>query len=237
VRVIILVFLSGLMFHKWNHQNKKYYGDFPFLMALTFALFAFSKAFDIFLYIFLSGGAPIEDFSQLSSNMGVFLLKLSFIFSPVLVIIPYIIILLEIWLEDRRKLQIGLLSSFIVIFLLGIFLSQSYTHLLIVSVSVSLLPLLMSSVSFFIIHVKKRMPGINSLLIAIGQMLYLISQIIRPLWYQLGSDPVWGLTWVAEIVESIPFIINAIGYLIPAFYTIRESPMVKVGPPQNYSTI
>ncbi|MHA1674126.1 MAG: hypothetical protein ACTSYI_10920, partial [Promethearchaeota archaeon] len=76
---------------------------------------------------------------------------------------------------------------------------------------------------------------INSLLIAIGQMLYLISQIIRPLWYQIGPDPVWGLTWVAEMVESIPFIINAIGYLIPAFYTLREAPMVKVIPPQSYA--
>lgn len=218
LKVIGLLILSFIMFRRWSRQEKRYLSDFPFLMGITFVMYAVGKIYDLLVYYYLSDGQPFQDLSEINSPYGLELIKIRFFFSPLLVIIPYIIIMLEIWMGEKLKWQVIITSSFSASSITAILICQTYSQLLLVNASISVVPVLLSVISFFLIYKKKRMPEINSLLIAIGQLMFIIFQFIRPIWATLGGDPVWGLTWVAEIVETIPLILNGWGFLTPAPY-------------------
>ncbi|MHA1777629.1 MAG: hypothetical protein DRO88_04330 [Promethearchaeia archaeon] len=218
LKVIGLFILAFIMFRRWRRQTKRYFSDFPFLMGLTFVMYAVGKIYDLLVYYYLSNGQPFKDLSEIHSPYGLELIKLRFFFSPMLVIIPYVIIMLEIWMEGKVKWQVVITSSFSVSSITAILICQTYQQLLLINASISVVPVLISVISFFLIYKRKRMPEINSLLIAIGQLLFIIFQFIRPIWATIGGDPVWGLTWIAEIVETIPLILNGWGFLTPAPY-------------------
>lgn len=219
LKILGLSILAYIMLHRWFRQEKRYMGDFPFLMGITFIMYAIGKIYDLMVYYYLAGGQPFQDLSEINSPYGLFLIKIRFFFSPLLVIIPYVIIMLEIWMDDKPKWQIVITSSFSASSITAILVCQTYAQILLVSASITVVPVLLSVVSFFIIYQKRRMPEINSLLIAFGQFLFIILQFIRPIWAQFGSDPVWGLTWLAEIIETIPLVINGWGFLTPAWYS------------------
>ncbi|MHA1744808.1 MAG: hypothetical protein ACTSWW_02345, partial [Promethearchaeota archaeon] len=83
-------------------------------------------------------------------------------------------------------------------------------------------PILLSIVTFLIIHKNKRLPEINSLILAVGWILFVITQLIRPIWREIPSDSIWGMTWIGELLEMATMIIVGIGFLKPAFYASKK---------------
>lgn len=214
LKIIVLIFLATLLFKKWLNQNQKYYTDFPFLNSLGFILFGIGKLFDIFLYIKFNE-TPIS--GVINDPVALNLAKARFLVCPIIVLIPYVILMIVIWFEGKKKLQIGIGSGWFFISVIAVLLANSYPQLLIINVAIAFPPILISIITFGIINHQKRLPQINSLILTIGWSFYVLSQLIRSIWFRLGSGA-WGLSWVGELVELSTLIIIGIGFMIPAFY-------------------
>jgi len=121
-------------------------------------------------------------------------------------------------LNDPTALLLGkirfILSPILVVLVL---LAKDYTQFLFFNMIIALPVIVLSVVSFAIIHHQQKLPQINSLLISIGWGTYLITQIVRPIWISLGSSS-WGLTWIGEFLELISMVIIGIGFIKPAPY-------------------
>jgi hypothetical protein len=129
--------------------------------------------------------------------------------------------MLVIWFQGRKKLQIGIGLGWALISITAVFLARSYPQLLTINALIAFPPIFLSIITFGIINQQKRLPQINSFLLMIGWSSYVVSQLIRSIWVNLGSGT-WGLSYVGEIIEMVTFVIIGIGFLIPSFYHKSE---------------
>jgi hypothetical protein len=137
-------------------------------------------------------------------------------------IAPIVILMLIIWFNDKKKYQIGIFSGWTLLSFGGIFISTNYNHLLITNVVISFVPMVISIITYLIMHLKQKMPYIDNLILSLGWLLVLISQIIRPIWQNIGTSA-WGATWIAEIIETIPYILIWYGFNHPSRYLKPKS--------------
>ncbi len=214
VKTVVLVLIASFLLTKWFSQKLRYFTDFPFLNALGFYIFSLGKILDIYLYYHF---IDTPNLATLDDPTALLLGKIRFILSPILVVLPYFILMLVIWLENRKKIQKIIGIGWIVLSFVAVLLAKDYTQFLFFNMIIALPVIVLSVVSFAIIHHQQKLPQINSLLISIGWGTYLITQIFRPIWISLGSSS-WGLTWVGEFLELISMVIIGIGFIKPASY-------------------
>ncbi len=214
VKTVILISIATFLINKWFNQKLRYATDFPFLNALGFYIFSLGKLLDIYLYYHF---IDTPNLATLDDPNALLLGKIRFVLSPILVVLPYFILMLVIWLENKKKMQKILGIGWIVLSLVAVLLAKDYTQFLFFNMIIALPVIVLSIVSFAIIHHQQKLPQINSLLITIGWSSYLITQIVRPFWISLGSSS-WGLTWVGEFLELISMVIIGIGFIRPASY-------------------
>ncbi|QEE17084.1 hypothetical protein DSAG12_02916 [Promethearchaeum syntrophicum] len=218
IKSVVIFSLGTILLRKWIKQNQKYYTDFPFLNSLGFYFYAIGKLFDIYLYIrFRTNDTTgiISDYQALAFA------KARFILSPVIVLIPYVILMLVIWFQGKKKLQIGIGFGWALISIIAVLFAHSYPQLLTINAIIAFPPIFLSIITFGIINHQKRLPQINSLILMIGWSSYVVSQLIRSIWVTLGSGT-WGLSYVGELLEMVTFVIIGIGFMIPAFYHKSE---------------
>jgi len=218
LKSIVIFSLGTVLFRKWLKQNQRYYSDFPFLNSLGFYFYAIGKLFDIYLYIRFRTN---DTSGIISDSLVLAFAKARFLLSPVIVLLPYVILMLVIWFQGRKKLQIGIGVGWALISISAVLVARSYPQLLIINVVIAFPPIFLSIITFGIIHHQKRLPQINSLILMIGWSSYVVSQLIRSIWVNLGSGT-WGLSYVAELIEMFTFVIIGIGFMIPAFYNKFE---------------
>ena len=214
VKTVVLIFIASYLINKYAKQKQRYFTDFPFLNALGFYIFSLCKLLDIYLYYHF---IDTPNLATLDDPTALLLGKIRFILSPILVVLPYFILMLVIWLENKKKIQKVLGIGWIVLSIAAVLLAKGYTQFLFFNMIIALPVIILSIISFSIIHHHHKLPQINSLFITIGWGAYLITQIIRPIWISLGSSS-WGLTWVGEFVELISMVIIGIGFIRPASY-------------------
>ncbi|MHA1473807.1 MAG: hypothetical protein ACTSPA_06980 [Promethearchaeota archaeon] len=214
VKTVVLVLIASFLLTKWLSQKLHYFTDFPFLNALGFYIFSLGKLLDIYLYYHF---IDTPNLATLDDPNALLLGKIRFILSPILVVLPYFILMLVIWLENRKKIQKILGIGWIVLSFVAVLLAKDYTQFLFFNLIIALPVIVLSVVSFAIIHHQQKLPQINSLLISLGWGAYLITQILRPFWISLGSSS-WGLTWIGEFLELISMVIIGIGFIKPASY-------------------
>ncbi len=216
IKTVVLISIASFLMNKWLTQKLRYATDFPFLNALGFYIFSLGKLLDIYLYYHF---IDTPNLATLNDPAALLLGRIRFILSPILVVLPYFILMLVIWLENKKKTQKIIGIGWIVLSLVAVLLAKGYTQFLIFNMIIALPVIVLSIISFAIIHNQQKLPQINSLLISIGWGAYLITQIIRPLWISLGSSSSsWGLTWVGEFLELISMVIIGIGFIRPASY-------------------
>jgi len=218
LKSIVIFILATILLKKWLNQNQKYYSDFPFLNSLGFYFYAIGKIFDIYLYIRFQSN---DTSGVINDSQVLAFAKARFLLSPVIVLIPYLILMLVIWFQGKKKLQFGLGLGWALISVTAVLLARSYPQLLLVNAIVAFPPIVLSIITFGIINHQKRLPQINSLILMIGWSSYVVSQLIRSIWITLGSGA-WGLSYVGEIIEMLTFVVIGIGFLIPAFYSKYE---------------
>ena len=214
LKTVVLISLASFLMIKWFKQKLRYFTDFPFLNALGFYIFGLGKLLDIYLYYHFM---DTPNLATLNDPTALLLGKIRFILSPILVVLPYFILMLVIWLENRKKIQKIIGIGWIVLSFVAVLLAKGYTQFLIFNLIIALPVIVLSVVSFAIIHHQHKLPQINSLFITIGWGTYLITQILRPIWISLGSSS-WGLTWIGEFLELISMVIIGIGFIRPASY-------------------
>jgi len=214
LKTLVLLTIASFLLTKWLSQKLRYFTDFPFLNALGFYIFSLGKLLDIYLYYHF---IDTPNLATLDDPTALLLGKIRFILSPILVVLPYFILMLVIWLENKKKVQKILGIGWIVLSFVAVLLAKDYTQFLFFNMIIALPVIVLSVVSFAIIHHQQKLPQINSLLISIGWGTYLITQIFRPIWISLGSSS-WGLTWVGEFLELISMVIIGIGFIKPASY-------------------
>ena len=214
VKALALIAISIFLLKKWLRQGQRYATDFPLLMALTFILYALGKFVDMYLYYRFS---ETPNLAELNDPDAFMFAKIRFMISPIMVVIPYFILMMVIWFEGRPKLQLGLGSVWAILSIGAILSAQTLPQLYLLNSLIAMVPILLSIVTYLIINHQRKLPEINCLVLAIGWSLFVIAQFLRTSWLALGSG-VWGLAWVGELVELGTLIIIAIGFTIPASY-------------------
>jgi hypothetical protein len=217
-KIVILSILTTLLWKKWNLQEKKYFTDFPFLTGLAMFLFFIAKFVDIWFYVTYPDNQRVY---SSTANDILLALKIRLIFSPILSIAPYFLLMMIIWFEGKRKIQISLGGLWFLISFLMIILPNDYATIQSRIPIIILPPLILSVITYFIIHNQKRLSQINSLMLGISWILFIIAQMIRPsLQYMVTGT--YGFLWIAEIIESIPLIGIGLGYMNPAIYANKD---------------
>ena len=62
-----------------------------------------------------------------------------------------------------------------------------------------------------------KMSEIHHFILAFGWILFLITQMFRPIWQNIGNT-VWGYLWISEILETIPYVMIWYGFTTPSKY-------------------
>ncbi len=214
VKAAVLLGLSNYLLQLWKAQQKRYKTDFPFLMGISFLVYGTSKVLDIFLYIYGSQNSDVETFQ---GKYWPILNRIRFLLSPGIVIGILALLLSVIWLEDKKKIQIGIGFSWIFSLSMALVfvknLENFYNLIAIVTAPI----MIFSILTFLITHKQKKLPEIDSLLIAIGYSSLTIAQLMRSMWVKLGSGG-FGLSWIAELLELSCLIIVALGFIKNASY-------------------
>jgi hypothetical protein len=227
VKTMVLFGMSAGLFKRWNRQSQRYITDFPLLMALTFLFYALGKIMDIYLYLRFSHTPNIW---QLNDPVALLAAKIRFLISPILVIVPYFILMMVIWFEGRRRLQIFLGLGWAMLSVSAILIAQTLPQLLLINVLIAVLPISLSIITYVVIYRQKKLPEINSLLLVIGWALFIIMQLSRSSWLSMGIGT-WGLSWVGELLELTPLLIIWRGFTSPAsFYEEEIKPTITLNP-------
>jgi hypothetical protein len=214
VKAVTLIAISVFLLNKWLKQSQRYATDFPLLMAITFILYALGKFVDMYLYYRFS---ETPNLAELNDPDAFMFAKIRFMISPIMVVIPYFILMMVIWFEGRPKLQLGLGSVWAVLSIGAILSAQTLPQLYLLNSLIAMVPILLSIVTYLIINHQRKLPEINCLVLAIGWGLFVVAQFLRSSWLAMGTG-VWGLAWVGELVELGTLVIIAVGFTIPAFY-------------------
>ncbi|WP_371802016.1 hypothetical protein [Candidatus Lokiarchaeum ossiferum] len=217
LKIITLLCISGYLFFNWLHQEKRYYSDFPFLNAITFIIYAIGKGIDMYVYVKYQNVSNLNEIYTQDIYIEI-LFRIRFIVSPILVVLPYLILMTIIWLNEKPRLRVILSSLWFIVSITLVMVAKTYAHMLLINQIVAFPVIILSIISFAILHYNKRFPQINSLLLSIGWFLFAVSQFLRNFWQDLGSG-VWGLTWIGELIEFGTLIIIGLGFIIPAFYS------------------
>lgn len=218
VKALVLIAISTFLLKKWLAQNQRFATDFPLLMALTFLLYALGKFVDMYLYYRFS---DTPNLAELDDPAAFMFAKIRFIISPIMVVIPYFILMMVIWFEGRPKLQLSLGAVWAIVSLGAISSAQTLPQLYLLNSLIAMVPILLSIVTYLIIHHQRKLPETNCLVLAIGWGLFVVAQFLRRSWLEMGSG-VWGLAWVGELVELGTLIVIAIGFISPAFYAMES---------------
>ena len=213
VRILILSITSYYLFHKWFKQEAQYLSDIPFLLGLFFLILIYGKAVDLFWDL---------TYFSFNENTVLLFLKLRF-FIIIFDVAPLLYVGLEIIffrLEDRfprlknKKYMNNLRLRLIILTLLVEF------SVIIVIPNVDLMGLFLPMVVipsilgityiFFLAYRLHRLSVVKPGILTIGFLLYLISNIFRPLMQNiLGEEASYII--VSELVDIMVFIVVFFG--------------------------
>jgi hypothetical protein len=220
VKSIVLIGIGTFLIKKWNKQDQKYMTDFPVLMAMLFFIFGIAKIFDIYLYTRFS---DTPNLAELNTPNALLIAKVRFLLSPVLCVVPIMVLMLIIWFGEKKKLQVLIGSLWATISIVSVLVAQNYPQLLSTISLVAFPPIIFSIITYGILYRQKKIPEINSKYLAIGWASYLVTQLIRPIWMTLGSGE-FGLSWLGELIELMTMVIVGLGYMKSASYNnVSES--------------
>lgn len=221
-RVVILSIFSIYFMRRWLQSEKRFYSDFPFLIAVTMIMLAVAKTYDIWLYDYI-GTLDLELFTG-TDPYYMLLARIRFL----LIIantLPLFFITVNIWFNEKTKTKYTLVISFPAIWVIYILLVPNYTYLK-NAIAFMILPLcIISVVTYLFLYKNQRLPEIHSLIIGLAWLGYIVSSLIRPFLIETGPAP-WGYTWIAEFIDVVIWSVMCLGYIIkPPYYHATKTDM------------
>ncbi len=225
IRIIIVSLMAIYTFYSWFRQEKQYFSDMPFLFGIFFLLLIFGKSLDLFI-----------DFTYLILDEDLLLLVIKarffvaiFDLLPMLFLSTYMI-LVSLSLKEQfkkltnekflNKIRIQILVVIITIeILIGIFVLS--IELAPVIYPIIIFPSLITIVWLFYFAWKnQRLSQVNTFILMIGFIIYLISQISRPIiQFIIGESAIYVI--IAESIDIVIFLIIFIGFYKKSNYTLN----------------
>jgi hypothetical protein len=213
IRIVVLSITTIYLLNKWFKQEAQYLSDIPFLLSIFFLILIFGKTIDLFWDLTFF---TFNDFTVL------FFLKIRFIII-VLEVAPLIYLGLEIIffrLEEKfqklknknlmNKLRFRIIMLIISIELITIIMALNY-NLLAVLLPIIVIPSLLGIVYiFYLAYRLNRLSVVKPKILTIGFFLYLISNILRPVFQRiLGENANYII--LAELVDIFVFLVIFLG--------------------------
>ncbi|MFW9772705.1 MAG: hypothetical protein ACFFEO_11170 [Candidatus Thorarchaeota archaeon] len=213
IRIIILSLTTIYLLKKWFKQEAQYLSDIPFLLSLFFLILTFGKAIDLFWDI---------TFNLFSETIVLLLLKIRFIII-VLEVAPLIYLGLEILffrLEDKYqklksktymdKLRLRIILLIVIIELTAIIITSDYNTLGVMLPFIVIPSLLGIVYIFFLAYRLNRLTVVKPKILTIGFLLYLISNILRPVIQNILGENASYIS-LAELIDIIVFLVIFMG--------------------------
>ena len=213
LRIFIMSLMTIYMFRTWFKAEHQFFDDTPFLFALFFLILTFGKTIDLFW-----------DFTYYSFSSDLVLLLIKFRFVIIVVdLAPLLYIGLGIILfslssrykklgmeKYSNKIRIQLIVVIIIIELFAIILGSDILYLNRL-LTIILIPSLIAIVYIFYIAYKgKRLSQVNPLILSLGFLLLMISNIFRPIATVIIGESA-NLIILVESIDLIIFLIIFIG--------------------------
>lgn len=213
VRISILSVFSCMLLVQWYKSSNRSFKDFKFLFGLQFTFMLISKITDLIIY------EVIGSIDNLKSDISYLMLTKLRWTLMISTITPVFSMMVFIWFNKDRRKQIIANTSFIVGSLLMILLASDYTSLQVIT-TVMILPLMIMAIFTFLnLHVHRRLPKFNSLLMAFAYFIYLISQLLRPVITGTGDNNIW----ISELIEAVTWLMMGLSFIIKPRFAIERT--------------
>ena len=220
-RMTILLAMAIIMFYKWQKLETQYLDDMKFLFGLFFLGIVFGKAIDLFYNLTWFD----LDKVTLLNIVKVRFILIFFYLSPLFYGLLEIFL---VWMASRKeekemnsklskdsyrkKLRSKLTLYIIAIEFFLIIIAPNFTFIGILLPCVVIPTIFLCILLFFLAHRLKKLSEIKPLVVMIGFLAYLISNITRPsLQNILGETPLYIL--ISETFDLINFFIIFAGLL------------------------
>jgi hypothetical protein len=203
LRVVVHFSCGVLLLRSWMSSKKHYISDFPFVLALMFLTLFVAKGVDLYI---------MASFTPASTLVAYFImLRLRYVIMA-LNTIEMLVIVLFIWNRSRNKVNIGIIAGYTAAWAIWLFFVNDFFSL---SKSVYLVvPVMILMVATFIFtYVQKRLTSkFNSLHVAIGVIVYVVSQLLRPALVTIGGGD-WGMSWLCEVIDLAGWMLIFWGFI------------------------
>ncbi|MFW9826677.1 MAG: hypothetical protein ACFFEY_03545 [Candidatus Thorarchaeota archaeon] len=213
IRIILLSIISIYLFNKWFKQEAQYLSDIPFLLGMFFLILLFGKAVDLFWDL---------TFFTFSDNLVLLFLKFRF-FIIIFEVAPLIYLGFEIIffrLEDRflklkdkkfmNKLRVILILIIVTIEANAVIIASNNTTIGMLLPYIVIPSLLGIVYIFFLAYRLNRLTVVKPGILTIGFLLYLISNIFRPIMQNILGEAASYII-VAEAVDIFVFLMIFFG--------------------------
>jgi hypothetical protein len=213
LRIILHAACGVLLVKNWLQGKKRFYSDFPFVLSLVFFTLAAAKAFDLGIFmVYTPADTSVAFLGWIRLRYVVMALNT----------IEMLAILLIIWFRARRGWSTSIFTVYSAAWGLMLLFAPTYE-----AISRSLLyfavPVIISLIlTFLFTYRQKRLVNkFNSLTVAIGTIIYAISQSIRAPLMSIGPGT-WGLVWVSEIIDLAAWTIIFWGFFKPSVPILNQ---------------
>ena len=213
LRILLLSIITFYLFNKWFKQEAQYLSDIPFLLGMFFFILVFGKAIDLFWDL---------TFFTFNDALVLLLVKIRY-FIIIFEVAPLIYLGFEIILfrlEDKfvklkDKKFMNTLRTRLIIIIVGV---ESVAIIIVPNITILgtvlpiiLIPSLLGIVYiFYIAYRYNRLKMVKAKILTIGFLLYMISNILRPVMQNILGETA-NYVIVVEMVDLCIFLVIFLG--------------------------
>jgi len=223
IRIGFLAVMSYYMFHRWFKQEEQYLSDIPFLFGLFLLFLTFGKILDLFWDL---------TFFIFDEEFVLFLLKIRF-FIIILEMAPLVYLSINMILylrslrgssikiddeRQRNKITFKIMVLIVGIEIISVILAPNFTIIGILLPCIVIPSIAVIIWMFIFVYKHKRLSQVHPLIIAIGFIAWLISNIMRPLLQNIYGETA-SYIFYAEIIDFFVFLIIFVGFILKAKYS------------------
>ncbi|MFX1385233.1 MAG: hypothetical protein ACFFBP_22695 [Promethearchaeota archaeon] len=223
IRIGFLAVMSYYMFHRWFKQEEQYFSDIPFLFGLFLLFLTFGKILDLFwdLTFFIFD----EEFVLLLLKIRFFLIILEM--APLIYLSINMILYLRSLRESsskidderqRNKITFKIMVLIVVIEIVAVILAPNFIVVGILLPCIVIPSIVVIIWMFIFAYKHKKLSQVHPLIIAIGFIAWLISNIMRPLLQNIYGETA-SYVFYAEIIDFFVFLIIFLGFILKAKYS------------------
>ncbi len=223
-RSIITLGMGMILFYDWyfNAINRNI-KDMKLLFAVQFWFMAAGKMVDLYIYLTAGSVSAVSATPTLLPIIKIRYIMIIGTFAPLFLILISLILAKQENQKIKKKIELTADILFIVVPLIYIIASPTFTVLSIV-VPLTTFPFALAVVFvFFRVYRAKRLPTFNSLIFSIAWFAYFWDQLLRPTIYGIGGT---NVIWISELFETLCWIFMGLSFYIKPNYQKKNKNLV-----------